>query len=188
MNPPATQRPRSLIPLDEPVYTVSELNAAAKAVLEDHLGTRWVTGELSNLARPASGHLYFSLKDADAQVRCAMFRGNNRTLRFIPKDGLQVVLRARVSVYEARGAYQLIVDHMEPAGEGLLRQQFEALKAKLSAEGLFAESAKSDIPELPRCIGLVTSPDRRCRTRYAANSQPPLSGRSGHHLSRRRAG
>ena len=152
------QRIRSEIPLDAQIYTVSELNRAAKLALEDYLGTVWIAGEISNLARPGSGHLYFSLKDADAQVRCAMFRGANRSLRFIPKDGVQVILRARASVYQARGEYQLIVEHMEPAGEGLLRRQFEELKARLADEGLFDDAQKSPLPELPTRIGLITSP------------------------------
>jgi len=151
-------RNRSEIPLDTQIYTVSELNRDAKLALEEHLDTLWVAGEISNLARPGSGHLYFSLKDADAQVRCAMFRGANRTLRFIPQDGLQVILRARVTIYEPRGSYQLIVEHMEPAGEGRLRRQFEELKAKLADEGLFDESNKSPLPGLPGRIGLITSP------------------------------
>jgi exodeoxyribonuclease VII large subunit len=152
------QQNRSEIPLDAQIYTVSELNRDAKLALEECLDTLWISGEISNLARPGSGHLYFSLKDADAQVRCAMFRGANRTLRFIPQDGLQVILRARVTIYEPRGSYQLIVEHMEPAGEGLLRRQFEELKAKLADEGLFDESNKSPLPDLPGRIGLITSP------------------------------
>jgi exodeoxyribonuclease VII large subunit len=152
------QRIRSEIPLDAQIYTVSELNQAAKLALEDCLGTVWITGEISNLARPGSGHLYFSLKDADAQVRSAMFRGANRSLRFVPQNGVQVILRARASVYQARGDYQLIVEHMEPAGEGLLRRQFEELKARLADEGLFEEAHKSPLPELPARIGLITSP------------------------------
>jgi len=152
------QRNHSEIPLDTQIYTVSELNREAKLALEECLDTRWIVGEISNLARPGSGHLYFSLKDADAQVRCAMFRGANRTLRFVPEDGLQVILRARVTIYEPRGSYQLIVEHMEPAGEGLLRRQFEELKAKLADEGLFDESNKLPLPRLPGRIGIVTSP------------------------------
>jgi exodeoxyribonuclease VII large subunit len=151
-------RNRSEIPLDAQIYTVSELNRDAKLALEECLDTLWIAGEISNLARPGSGHLYFSLKDADAQVRCAMFRGANRKLKFIPQDGSQVILHARVTIYEPRGSYQLIVEHMEPAGEGLLRRQFEELKAKLADEGLFDESNKSPLPELPGRIGLITSP------------------------------
>lgn len=152
------QQNHSAIPLDAQIYTVSELNQEARRALEECLDSRWITGEISNLARPGSGHLYFSLKDADAQVRCAMFRGANRSLRFIPQDGVQVILRARVTIYEPRGSYQLIVEHMEPAGEGLLRRQFEELKAKLAGEGLFDEANKSPLPGLPTRIGLITSP------------------------------
>ena len=152
------QQTRSEIPLDAQIYTVSELNREAKSALEETLDTLWIAGEISNLARPGSGHLYFSLKDAEAQVRCAMFRSANRKLRFIPQDGGQVILRARVTIYEPRGSYQIIVEHMEPAGEGLLRRQFEELKQKLDAEGLFDESSKSPLPGLPARIGLVTSP------------------------------
>ena len=151
------QQNHSSIPLDAQIYTVSELNQEARLALEECFDERWIAWEISNLARPGSGHLYFSLKDSAAQVRCAMFRGANRTLRFIPQDGLQVILRARVTLYEPRGSYQLIVEHMEPAGEGLLRRQFEELKTKLAGEGLFDDANKSPLPELPERIGLITS-------------------------------
>jgi exodeoxyribonuclease VII large subunit len=157
MTATSRQQFSSEIPLDAQIYTVSELNRKAKLVLEESLDTQWIAGEISNLARPGSGHLYFSLKDTDAQVRCAMFRGANRSLKFIPQDGLQVILNARITIYEARGSYQLIVEHMEPAGEGLLRRQFEELKAKLASEGLFEAANKAPLPTLPRSIGLVTS-------------------------------
>ena len=127
-------------------------------MLEDSLPALWVSGELSNLARPGSGHIYFSLKDEQAQVRCAMFRGANRSLTFPPEDGQQVLVRAKVTIYEPRGSYQLIVEHMEPAGEGLLRQEFEALKTKLAAEGLFDPAHKQALPALPERIGIITSP------------------------------
>jgi exodeoxyribonuclease VII large subunit len=117
-----------------------------------------VQGEVSNLARPASGHLYFSLKDGHAQVRCALFRMRRRDLRFQPADGMEVVVRARISLYEARGEYQLIVEHMEPAGEGALRQAFEELKRRLAAEGLFDPAHKKPLPRLPHRIGVITSP------------------------------
>ncbi len=151
------QQNPSEIPLDAQIYTVSGLNRAAKLALEESLDTQWIAGEISNLARPGSGHLYFSLKDAEAQVRCAMFRGANRKLRFAPQDGVQVIVRARVTLYEPRGSYQLVVEHMEPAGEGLLRRQFEELKAKLAAEGLFDAANKSPLPQLPGRIGIITS-------------------------------
>lgn len=118
----------------------------------------WVEGEISNLARPGSGHIYFSLKDQHAQVRCAMFRGANRNLQFRPDDGLQVLARARVTIYEPRGSFQLIVEQMLPAGEGLLRRKFEALKSRLESEGLFDQAVKKALPALPRRIGIVTSP------------------------------
>jgi len=115
---------------NDEILSVSQLNRAARQLLESELPMIWVEGELSNLARPASGHIYFSLKDDQAQVRCAMFRSSNRRLKFEPDNGLQVLLRARVSIYEPRGDYQLIVEHMEEAGEGLLRRRFEELKCE----------------------------------------------------------
>ena len=119
------------------IYSVSRLNSEARSVLEGSFPLLWVEGELSNLARPASGHIYFSLKDAHAQVRCAMFRMKRQYLRFQPENGLKVLIRARVGLYEGRGEFQLIAEHMEPAGEGDLRQAFEQLKQKLQKEGLF---------------------------------------------------
>jgi exodeoxyribonuclease VII large subunit len=139
------------------IYTVSRLNREARALLEGGLPSLWITGELSNLSRPASGHWYFTLKDEAAQVRCAMFRQRNLGVRFAPRDGLQVLLRARVGLYEARGDFQLLVDHLEAAGEGELRQRFEALKQRLAAEGLFDASRKQPLPRFPRRIGIVTS-------------------------------
>lgn len=140
------------------VYSVSELGTAARALLENTFPSVWVQGEISNLARPASGHWYFTLKDDAAQVRAAMFRMENRRLRFAPANGALVVVRARVSLYPQRGDFQLICETMEPAGEGALRQAFEALKRKLDAEGLFAAGLKRPLPALPRTIGVVTSP------------------------------
>lgn len=139
------------------VYSVSDLNRSAASVLEREFSWIWVEGEISNLAQPASGHIYFSLKDANAQVRCAMFKGRNRDLAFKPENGQQVLVRGKVSLYQPRGDYQLIVDRMEDAGDGLLRRKFEALKNKLESEGLFDEDHKQDIPELPTCIGIITS-------------------------------
>jgi len=110
------------------------------------------------VVRPASGHLYFSLKDAAAQISAAMFRNRNRTLKFEPDNGMQVMVRAQVSLYEARGNYQIIVEQMEEAGDGALRREFEALKNKLAAEGLFDETAKRPLPTLPLRIGIITSP------------------------------
>lgn len=140
------------------VYSVSRLNREVRGVLESDFPLLWVEGELSNLARPSSGHLYFSLKDANAQVRCAMFRQWNLRLGFRPTDGQRVLLKGRVSLYETRGEFQLIVEYMEEAGEGALRRAFEALKRKLQAEGLFRDELKRDVPFLPRRIGVITSP------------------------------
>jgi len=140
------------------IYSVAALNREARAVIEDNLGVVWVEGELSNVARPASGHLYWTLKDDSAQLRCAMFRQHNRHLAFEPRNGQQLLARGRLSIYEARGDYQLIVEHAEPAGEGMLRQRFEALVRKLGAEGLFDETHKRALPPLPSRIGVITSP------------------------------
>jgi exodeoxyribonuclease VII large subunit len=145
-------------PAQTGIYSVSQLNRRARQLLESGLAELWVAGEISNLARPGSGHLYFSLKDADAQLRCAMFRSASRGLGFKLEDGMQVVAKGRVSIYEARGAYQLIVTQLEEAGAGLLQRKFEELKARLSAAGLFDESAKQPLPALPETIGIVTSP------------------------------
>ncbi|MDP9199887.1 MAG: exodeoxyribonuclease VII large subunit, partial [Pseudomonadota bacterium] len=139
------------------IYTVGRLNREARGLLEAGLPSLWITGELSNLSRPSSGHWYFTLKDADAQVRCAMFRQRNLACRAAPRDGLQVLLRARVGLYEARGDFQLVVDHLEEAGEGELRQRFEALKLRLAGEGLFDAARKRPPPRFPRRVGVVTS-------------------------------
>ncbi|WP_461536175.1 exodeoxyribonuclease VII large subunit [Spongorhabdus nitratireducens] len=140
------------------ILSVSELNSQARRLLEVTFSSIWVEGEISNLARPASGHWYFTLKDAGAQVRSAMFRNRNQALRFAVKEGMQVRVRARVSLYEGRGDYQLIVENMEPAGAGALQQAFEQLKARLAAEGLFAPERKQPLPQMPKHIGIVTSP------------------------------
>lgn len=148
-------------PSDTPsrdIYTVSRLNAEARAVLEGSFPLLWVEGEISNLARPASGHWYFSLKDSAAQVRCAMFRQRNQLLRFKPQDGMHVLLRVRISLYEGRGEFQLIAEHMEEAGSGALQRAFEMLKLRLQNEGLFDAARKRPLPRLPRRIGVVTSP------------------------------
>lgn len=148
-------------PAPEPqreAYTPSRLNREARMLLERGFAALWVEGEISNFSRPSSGHWYFSLKDANAQLRCAMFRQKNQLIRFAPRDGMHVQLRGRVSLYEPRGDYQFLVDHLEEAGEGALRQRFELLKAKLAAEGLFAAQRKRPLPRLPRRIGVITSP------------------------------
>lgn len=142
----------------EHVHSVTQLNRLARQLLEQDLPVLWVEGEVSNLARPASGHLYFSLKDERAQVRCAFFRGAQRGLAITAANGQQVLVRGRVSLYEPRGEFQLIVEHLEPAGEGLLRRRLEELKQKLAAEGLFDAARKRPLPALPRRIGVVTSP------------------------------
>jgi exodeoxyribonuclease VII large subunit len=143
---------------DRPVLTPSRLNAEAQVFLEENFGVVWIEGELSNLARPGSGHWYFTLKDRRAQVRCAMFRGRNARVRFRPEDGMQVLLRGRVSLYVGRGEFQVVVDAMEPAGEGALRLAFEQLRARLAEEGLFADERKRPLPALPRRIAVITSP------------------------------
>lgn len=139
------------------ILTVSQLNTRAQQALEA-MGTVWIEGEISNHVRASSGHHYFSLKDANAQVSAAFFRFQANRVRFPLRDGLEVLVRAKVSLYSPRGNYQIIVEHMELAGEGRLRQQFEALKAELAAEGLFAEERKRPLPVYPRHIGLITSP------------------------------
>jgi exodeoxyribonuclease VII large subunit len=140
------------------IYTVGRLNAEARMLLEGGLPALWVEGEISNFASPSSGHWYFTLKDRDAQIRCAMFRAANTRVGFRPKDGQQLLLRGRVSLYEPRGDYQLIAELMEDAGEGALRREFERLKAKLAAEGLFDPALKRPLPAMPKRIAVVTSP------------------------------
>lgn len=150
------------IPDHATAISVSDLNRRARALLEDGMERVWVLGEISNLARPASGHLYFSLKDESAQIRCAWFlqrqRGPSIGERSGVKNGDRMLAFGRVSIYEARGDYQLIVEQLEPAGEGALRRQFEVLKKKLLAEGLFDAARKQSLPALPKCIGVITSP------------------------------
>jgi len=140
------------------VYSVSRLNREVRALLERALRVVWVQGELSNFSQPASGHWYFTLKDRDAQLRCAMFRMKNTLVGFTPREGAQLLLRGRISVYEARGEYQLLVEHLEEAGLGALKREFERLKAKLAAEGLFALERKRPLPRFPRRVGVITSP------------------------------
>jgi exodeoxyribonuclease VII large subunit len=140
------------------VYTVSRLNREVRSILERALSVIWVEGELSNFSQPASGHWYFSLKDRGAQLRCAMFRLQNSLVGFTPRDGAHLLLRGRLSVYEARGEYQLLVEHLEEAGVGALKREFERLKTRLAAEGLFAPERKRALPRFPRRIGVITSP------------------------------
>ena len=138
--------------------TVSQLNRRVRALLEQNLARLWVEGEISNIARPVSGHIYFSLKDDAAQIRAAFFRQRQRGPTIALKNGDQVLVFGRVSLYEARGDYQLIVEQIEPAGEGVLKRQFELLKKKLATEGLFDEEHKQPLPPLPSRIGVITSP------------------------------
>src|SRR3990172_3037 len=147
--PDATQRD---------IYSISRLNHEVRGMLEADFPMIWVEGEISNIARPSSGHLYFSLKDETAQVRCAMFRARSRHIGLNPDNGMQVLARARVSLYEPRGDFQLIVEQMEETGDGALRRAFELLKQRLSAEGLFDPAHKIPLPALPRQIGIITSP------------------------------
>ena len=140
------------------VLSPSQLNVLARNLLEDAFPVVLVEGELCNVSRPASGHVYFTLKDARAQVRCALFRPKSQWLRFQPRDGLRVLARGRLTLYEARGDYQLILDSLEQAGEGALRRAFEELKARLQAEGLFDEARKRPLPEYAHRVGIITSP------------------------------
>lgn len=156
--PPMRNDPFQRLGLDREVLTVSQLNQRARLLLEDVFPQVWVEGELSNLARPASGHVYFTLKDSNAQIRCALFRQNALRVRQALRDGLAVKVRGKISLFEGRGDYQLIADTVEPAGDGALRLAFEALKEKLAGEGLFASERKRPLPAHPRRIGIVSSP------------------------------
>jgi exodeoxyribonuclease VII large subunit len=144
-------------PGDANIWTVSALNFEVKTLLSRGLGTLWIEGEISTFARPASGHWYFTLKDDKAQCRAAMFRGRNSRVGFQPANGQKVLLRAQVTLYEARGEYQLVVDHLEDAGVGELMRRYEQLKAQLAKEGLFDSSLKKPLPAQPKKIALVTS-------------------------------
>ena len=143
--------------MSDNIYSVSQLNQSVRLMLENQLGQVWLTGEISNFTQPVSGHWYLSLKDENAQVRCAMFRMKNLRVSFRPTNGMQVLVRASVSLYEPRGDYQLIIESMHLAGDGLLMQQFEALKVKLAAEGLFAQNHKKNLPHFSKAVGLITS-------------------------------
>jgi exodeoxyribonuclease VII large subunit len=139
------------------IYTVSHLNASVRQLLESEMGTLWLTGEISNFVAPASGHWYLSLKDSRSQVRCAMFKGNNRRVTFRPGNGQQVLAKVRVTMYEPRGDYQLVIESMSPAGDGLLQQQFEQLKSSLDLQGYFAQEHKKPLPLHAKKIGIITS-------------------------------
>src|SRR2546423_11517054 len=138
--------------------SVSELTARLKTVVEREFIDVYVEGEVSNFRRHSSGHWYFSLKDEAASLRCASFRMQNRMIRFVPEDGLHVIARGRLSIYDVRGEYQLIVEHLEPVGAGALQLALEQLKKRLADDGLFSAERKRPLPILPRCIGVVTSP------------------------------
>jgi exodeoxyribonuclease VII large subunit len=140
------------------VISVSDLNRDAKRLLESEFSMLYVEGEISNLAQPASGHWYFTLKDDRAQVRCAMFKNRNHMVRFKPRNGQQMVVRGRISLYEGRGEFQMIAEFIEDSGEGALRRAFEKLKASLQTEGLFDEARKKPLPALPEHIAIITSP------------------------------
>ncbi|CAD5696649.1 exodeoxyribonuclease VII large subunit [Escherichia coli] len=147
-----------MLPSQSPaIFTVSRLNQTVRLLLEHEMGQVWISGEISNFTQPASGHWYFTLKDDTAQVRCAMFRNSNRRVTFRPQHGQQVLVRANITLYEPRGDYQIIVESMQPAGEGLLQQKYEQLKAKLQAEGLFDQQLKKPLPSPAHCVGVITS-------------------------------
>ena len=139
------------------IFTVSRLNTTVRKLLEMEMGQVWLSAEISNFSQPSSGHWYFTLKDDGAQVRCAMFRNSNRRVTFRPQNGQQVLVRATITLYEPRGDYQLIAESMQPAGDGLLQQQFEQLKQKLTSEGLFEQSHKQPLPDPARQVGVITS-------------------------------
>ncbi|MCW8899756.1 MAG: exodeoxyribonuclease VII large subunit [Gammaproteobacteria bacterium] len=147
----------TIISKSRDIYTVSRLNREVRTILETGFPLLWIEAELSNFSRPASGHWYFSLKDEAAQVKCAMFKNRNQLVKVLPANGKQVLVRAKIGLYEPRGDYQLIIEHMEEAGDGALRRQFEFLKNKLSNEGLFDASYKKDIPETVTRVGIITS-------------------------------
>jgi exodeoxyribonuclease VII large subunit len=144
--------------LERTIYSVSELNREVRVLLESGIGQVWVEGELSNFTRPSSGHWYFSLKDRNAQLRCAMFRTRNALSRVTPREGQMLLARGRVSLFEPRGDYQLLVEYLEDAGLGALQRAFDELKRRLAAEGLFAVERKRPLPAAPRRIGVITSP------------------------------
>ncbi|MFT8211042.1 MAG: exodeoxyribonuclease VII large subunit [Symbiopectobacterium sp.] len=140
------------------IFTVSRLNQTVRQLLEMEMGQIWLCGEISNFSQPSSGHWYFTLKDERTQVRCAMFRTSNRRVTFRPQNGQQVLLRATITLYEPRGDYQLLAESMQPAGDGLLQQQFEQLKQRLAAEGLFDQQFKQVLPRPANSVGVITSP------------------------------
>jgi exodeoxyribonuclease VII, large subunit len=147
------------VAISQPViYTVSRLNTVVRLLLEQEMGLVWLTAEISNLVQHSSGHWYFTLKDQQAQIKAAMFKGQNRRVSFRPQNGQQILVQGQLSLYEARGDYQLIVEKMQPAGDGLLQMKLEALKTKLSAEGVFDPQRKRALPTQPKQVGIITSP------------------------------
>ncbi|SVB92856.1 uncharacterized protein METZ01_LOCUS245710, partial [marine metagenome] len=155
---PSTLDADTLPDMSDVIYTVRKFNREVRQLLESNYQKVWIEGEISNLATPSSGHLYFTLKDEEAQIRCALFRNRRLQLRCTVDNGLAVHLRGQVSLYEVRGEFQIIVDYVEPAGEGILRRKFEELKQKLDREGLFDSSRKRPIRRTPHHIGVITSP------------------------------
>ncbi len=153
-----TARPAAAHTPERKVLTVSGLNRDGRRLLESTFASIWIEGEISNFSAPASGHWYFSLKDAQSQVRVAMFRNSRSRVRLRPKDGMEVLLRGKVTLYEARGEFQLVAEHIEETGEGALRAAFEALKSRLASEGLFDPQRKRELPAFPKRVGVVTSP------------------------------
>jgi exodeoxyribonuclease VII large subunit len=149
---------KSRLTASDTVWTISALNFEVKTMLSEGIGSLWIEGEISNFVCPASGHWYFTLKDERAQCRAAMFRGRNNRVGFVPENGQHVLIRAQVTLYEARGEYQLVVDHLEDAGVGELMRRYEMLKSKLDQEGLFDSRIKKSIPAQPKMIGILTSP------------------------------
>ena len=156
---PAAKAPAPPEPAPRRILTVSELNGRIRSLLEERFFEIWVEGELSNCKVWNTGHMYFTLKDASAQIRGVMFRGSLRRLRFTPKDGLRVIARGNISVYDPKGEYQILCEHLEPEGLGALQLAFEQMKQRLKAEGLFDQERKRPLPALPRKIGIVTSLD-----------------------------
>ena len=154
------------------IFTVTKLNRLARSILESEIGMIWLTAEISNFVSASSGHWYFSLKDEKAQIKGLMFKGFNSRVKFEPENGMEVLIKGKITVYEPRGDYNLYAEHMEPVGAGALQKAFEQLKAKLSKEGLFSEDKKQDIPAFPKQIGVVTSPTGAAIQPFNRNPQP----------------
>ena len=169
-------------------WKVSELTARIRELLESALPEVWVEGEVSNCHAAQSGHCYFTLKDAKSQIRCVCFRDQMRGMKFKPEDGLHITVRGALSVYDARGEYQIYVTLIEPVGLGALQLAFEQLKKKLELEGLFAAARKKPLPVLPRCIGVITSPTGAAIRDILARAEAPISQRAGESVSGEGAG